>query len=97
MGGGERTGGGEGEGGGGRRWLGWRRFRGGEETGREGGGLFLFPFWGEGGGNIMINRGNKMHIQKHHPEERERGREKEGKKSGFGVFFGLDFHNSKSD
>ena len=42
--------GGEGEGGGGRRWLGWRRFRGGEETGREGGGLFLFPFWGEGGG-----------------------------------------------
>ena len=23
---------------------------GGEEMGREGGGLFLFPFWGEGGG-----------------------------------------------
>ena len=50
FGGGRVNGGGEGEGGGGRRWLGWRRFRGGEETGREGGGLFLFPFWGEGGG-----------------------------------------------
>ena len=40
FGGGRANGGGEGEGGGGRRWLGWRRFRGGEETGREGGGSF---------------------------------------------------------
>ena len=59
FGGGRANGGGEGEGGGGRRWLGWRRFRGGEETGHfggraggvgggEGGGLAL-ALEGEGG------------------------------------------------
>ena len=48
MGGGRANGGGEGEGGGGRRWLGWRRFQGGEETGREGGGALSFPILGGG-------------------------------------------------
>ena len=55
------NGGGEGEGGGGRRWLGWRRFRGGEETGREGGGALSFSILGGGRRGLGGGGGGDWH------------------------------------